>query len=915
MPFLAVPVIVIGATTITVGQILGAILAMAISMGLSALTKPSAPKMPGAQLQSTIKDPTKARDLVLGRVRKGGTILFIESIQQETVLLMVVAVAAHEVEAIDEIYFFDDLVVRQSGTIAPKYRDLVQYEKFLGTTNQQASTLLLNNTPKWTSNHRLRGIAYIALRIEFAAWAFSQIPNVTCIVRGAKVYDPRDGQTKFTSNAALNIAHYLNHTIFGLGAAYGTDIDTTRLITAANACDEDVQIKAGKVLNFSGGHDVINLHDVLDQTGSFCIEARLRPDAIDISGQKILDKDSGSAGWSLQIEDDMVRFITRGLSNVTLDTAGGQMAAGTWKHIAAVWDSVAQTKTIFVDGVSAASVGGITGSLAGNAEDLTIGDGCKASIQDVRLWSDKRTSTEINAYKDKSLTGQETGLAGYWALDEKIGGHIDDKAGNNDSHNVFADSATWIDCDDILGTEKRYTCNGVVFSDMMPRQILEDLLTSMVGSVVLSGGSWLLRAGVYDPPTITFDEGDARDPIVVQPRRAKRDLFNSVRGTFAAPENNWEQSDFPIVIVPGFEAQDGDERITQEINLPYTTSSSTAQRIAWLSLLRNREQLSCLLKSKLSGLKVRAGDFCQVSNSRFGWTDKEFEVISWQLVQAEDDDGNIGLGVDQELRETAAAIYDFNPATDEIPLNPSPNTDLPSPFGLMPIVSEFINRTGFGDIKRVRATGLWPGTIFGMIPNPLTGHLNVDDQLLADGDDFLVFDNYVRVPVVAPYYEPPEQDIGFDDTVRTYMTYTIIKGPDQGGGFDFKLLYDFRLEAGEYGDWQRAIKSIVGEGRYFKHRIEFDFSRGAGGYISALEVAIDKTLVLQDFVDLVVPVGGRTVEFPKRYHRVPSLSYGVKSAGARTVSFPAIDEQGFDVLVFDAGSDAGGTISVQAQGV
>ena len=66
-------------------------------------------------------------------------------------------------------------------------------------------------------------------------------------------------------------------------------------------------------------------------------------------------------------------------------------------------------------------------------------------------------------------------------------------------------------------------------------------------------------------------------------------------------------------------------------------------------------------------MKLRAGDFCMLSDELLGFIDKEFEVINWQLAQIEDADGNVGLGIDQELRETAAAIYDFNPAIDEIP--------------------------------------------------------------------------------------------------------------------------------------------------------------------------------------------------------------------------------------------------------
>lgn len=908
-------VIVIGgvSTGVTVGAVVASALAMALSAGLQAALAPAAAKSPALKLQSTIKDPIKQRELVVGKIRKGGTIVFIDTVQADSVLLLVVAIAGHEVEAIDEIYFFDDLIVGQDGVIQPKYRGKVEYEIHLGTDNQSASTLMLENSTKWTAEHRLRGIAYVALRVVFAPTLFTQIPNVTCVVRGAKFYDPRDSQTRFTSNAALVIAGYLNHPIYGIPAAYGSDIDNALLITAANACDEDVAIKAGKVLHFDGNKDYIEIGDFLDQTGAITIEARVNPDVVNIAGMQILDKDSGTAGFSLQVESDKIRFITRGLSNVTLDTAGGQMAAATWKHVAGVWNPATGDKIIYINGSAVATAAGVTGTLAVNTTKLRIGDTLNGSLQDIRLWSVARTPTEVNAFKDKTLTGRETGLAAYWKLDEKIGDRAEDAT--EIGHDAQITGAVWMDSSEILGTEKRYTANGVIFSDSAPGTIIEELLTSMVGSLVLSGGSWGLRAAVYDAPTKSLSENDARDTIEVQPRRSRRDLFNSVRGTFAAPENKWEQSDFPQVIVPGFETQDGGQRIVQEIVLPYTASSSMAQRIAWLHLLRNREQLSVNFKSKLSGLKLRAGDFCMLSDELLGWTDKEFEVINWQLVQVDDGAGNVGLGIDQELRETAAAIYDFNPATDEIPFNPSPNTNLPSPFGEAAIVSAFIDRTGFADIARVEAGGIWPGTFIGMVPNPLTGHLNVDDQLMATGDDFLVFDSYVRVPVAAPVYELPEMDIGFDDQVRTYNEYQIFKVGGQSGGFTFEIEVDYRAELGEYVGWQRAVKSVVAEGRFFKHRIKFDFSKGTGGYLGEFNAVIDKTLVFQSLVDQVVPPGGRSFLFPEPYHNVPSLSYGVRSAGARTVSFPNISETGFDVLVFDAGADVGGTISVKAQGV
>lgn len=902
--------------TLIIG-VVASLLTSALQMGLQALNKPNMDiPDPRGQLQSTMRDPIKAREIVFGKIRKGGTVVYIDTVNNDETLLMAVALAGHEVEAIDEIYFFETLAIDQQGNIQRKFKGKLAFEKFLGTDTQAASQILINNAPQWTAAHQLKGIAYVVLKLTFDQEIYNSIPNVTAVVRGAKMLDTRDSVTRYAPNPALAAAFILNHPTYGLKAAYSTDIDNTLLSAAANVCDEDVTIKAGKTLEFDGTNDQIGeIGDVLDQTGSFTIEARVRPGTVTKSGMQVLDKDSGTAGFSLKIENDKVRFITRGLSNVTLDTAAGQMALNTWKHIAAVYDHAAHTKTIYVNGVSVASVGSLTGTPTASSTALTMGASFKGRIQDVRLWNDPRTSTEVAAFDDKTLVGTEANLAGYWRLDEKQGKRVEDatEVGNDGK----ISGAKWVDDTSILGTSKRYPCNGVVFSDQTPRAIIADLLTSMAGSIVFSGGTWLIRAGAFAAPTVTLTEADARDSIRVQVARSRRELFNAVRGTFSAPENKYQQSDFPLITSSGFEAQDGGERIVQDIELPLTTSSSIAQRIAWLHLLRNREQLSCAYKAKLgNAFRLRAGDTVAITNTRFGWSAKSFEVISWELVQVEDADGNMGLGIDMDLRELSAAVFAFNPATDEIPLNASPNTNLPSPFGQMAIVSAFIERTGFTTIKEQEMAFNWAGTVVGMVHNPLTGCLNVDDQIGAVGNNFDVFDQYVQTPVTTAYYESPEIDIEFDDVVRTFVEYAMDKGPGETAGFEFEVQADAKMEAdAAYDGYQAVSSSIVLEGRTYKHRIEFDFSQGGGGFLASFKTVVDKTTVFLVGADEVIPVGGRDFVFNQRFHNQPSMGWSCRE-NARTVTFPTISKTGFTAVVFNnSASDVGGTIGWQSTGV
>lgn len=302
--------------------------ALVINAAATALTK-----KPGqrsfAQLGSdrtvTVRAPIMAHQHVYGRVRVGGNIVAAASSGSRNELMhMVIVLAAHEVEAIDEIWFNDYvLTLNEAGEETSRYTKAsvptsvtetftvgsgltvtlahtptsvtsvqvtttdpvvgidyvgalssttltlpetvpgtdstsmvgqtvqVVYEwlpptasyvvvkKHLGSPSQTADADIMAAFPAdWTSNHRLRGRAYIYVRLEYSQDLFPYgLPNISAVVRGKRVYDPRTATTAYSANAALCIADYLNT---ALGAAYGTEIDNTQLAAAANICDESV---------------------------------------------------------------------------------------------------------------------------------------------------------------------------------------------------------------------------------------------------------------------------------------------------------------------------------------------------------------------------------------------------------------------------------------------------------------------------------------------------------------------------------------------------------------------------------------------------------------------------------------------------------------------------------------------------
>ena len=120
-------------------------------------------------------------------------------------------------------------------------------KKYLGTAGQAADTDLISESAgKWTTNHKLSGTAYIYARLQSNREIYPNgIPNITAIVKGKKIYDPRTTLTAWSRNPALILADYLCDTRYGMGCTYSTEIDETALIAAANICDEAIPLAAG----------------------------------------------------------------------------------------------------------------------------------------------------------------------------------------------------------------------------------------------------------------------------------------------------------------------------------------------------------------------------------------------------------------------------------------------------------------------------------------------------------------------------------------------------------------------------------------------------------------------------------------------------------------------------------------------
>ena len=239
------------------------------------------------------------------------------------------------------------------------------------------------------------------------------------------------------------------------------------------------------------------------------------------------------------------------------------------------------------------------------------------------------------------------------------------------------------DCDTSSGSgeSNKFEINGVITTSANIRTNLQDMVGACVGNLYYSAGQFKLVAGVYSPSVKTLTLDDLRSEISLNTRTSRRDNFNSVQGTFiwggvddgTDSGGDWTEFDYPAITSAPFVTEDNQYDNPLQLDLPLTTGSATAQRIAKQTLFRAREQMSFSAEFGMSAFDLQIGDTVSLTLDRYGWVEKEFEVVNWGF-KADQDAGD--LRVTLSLRETSSAAFDWDAEEQSIIGN---NSNLPQP--------------------------------------------------------------------------------------------------------------------------------------------------------------------------------------------------------------------------------------------
>ncbi len=530
-----------------------------------------------------IRSNVESHKIIYGRAKVSGVLVHVATKDAEDsplgdrsngFLYMVIALAGHEIESIDEFYADDDLLdlnadgYAQSGRFYTTYRlssgaypyegnSLARFKYSLGAQDQSAIQWLIDEGVDWTEAHRMRGIPHVAVRLRYNRDRYPNgIPNFSFVVKGKKVFDPRDESTAYSANWALCVLDYITSGNglyqYGLDANIDTEIDTATFIAAANLSDESV----------------------------------------------------------------------------------------------------------------------------------TLADG---------------------------------------------------------------------------NTQARYEANGVIDVADKPIEIIKDLLTAGAGTMPYIQGKYHLYGGAYTAPVYTLTTAWMAGEMTVQARMSRKELFNTVKGLYIEPDQEWQPTDFPEVTNSTYVTQDGGFKITRDLELPFTTNSARAQRIAKIALEKSRQGIMVTMPCNLKALVLKPWDTVNLTIAHLGWNAKVFRILSWEF--------NTDGGITLKMQEESSASYDWS--AEETVLDTAPDTNLPNPFDNNPpgnpVVTEELYETINGAGIKTKVTLSWDEPAVGFI----IGYI-VDFKLTSETE-------YTSA-------------LNVNGTLSTNETFAVLFDMDPG-------VYDFRIRA------------------------------------------------------------------------------------------------------------------------
>lgn len=929
MPQVVVAAAVIAAKVVIANAFVAAVVSTLISVAgsliFSGLGRPKrrTPSLPSFSAisrdrQQTVRSSVEPRRRVVGEALVSGPLIAAFSTGSSNKYLHMVLPLNHgEVEEIDpdKVQFNDLPSTDERFTVGshPYFR----INTHLGAADQAADADLVAEVEDWTTDHRLRGVAYIYVRLEWSdsVWP-TGIPNVAAVIKGVKVWDPRDtGQDptdsstwQWSDNPALIILDYLRlgRGDGGVGAGL-EEIDETSFIAAANVCDELVELSEGSPTELQERYrcnGVINL----DDAPADVIEDLLACCAGDLTytqGRYRLAVGAYREPLLQTLTESMLRAPIKVQPRIGVREAFNRVR-GTFVNRDLNWqpddfpavenatyvaeDGGEEITTDFelafeVDPIRAQRLAkihlersrqGITVVFPGNFSVLrtAVLDNVKLTIPHLG-WADKVFTVRAWTLAEEGgvdlLLREEASTVYDWAAGDAT---VIDPAPDTNLPSAFdVDQPT-------LGTIESGTDQLIQAGDGTVISRIRVGWPQVANGFVLEGG--FVEIGYR--PQAGSPEAD----------------YQVVRAAGAATET-WLS---PVLDGAVYEIR---ARSINSVGVPSAWTAPVTHTVvgktappsspASLSAAQNGAlatfQWPAITDADRAGYELRyapAGTTITRSNSTLITNETKGTLITnsalppgdWVVgIWAIDTTGNYSA-------TAAAALITMS----------NPNDVVASQSG----------------------HPRWPGTLEGLVRHDVSGRLVPDSgTLAADMTDAQLWDRMVYDPVQAARYTMAVLDLGFDaDATRIWASIGAELGPGESGTVRPDLQIRWRDDAADWSAWSQWTIGTA-DGRHIQGRVDLGTSAGVVS-LASLTLVADVSERTETGQGVAVAAGGTAIAFARRFHLNPMISVTAKAGAgsppaARYGVYDDEDALGFVAHVFDsAGNSVDGTISWSATG-
>jgi hypothetical protein len=222
---------------------------------------------------------------------------------------------------------------------------------------------------------------------------------------------------------------------------------------------------AGNALDFDSTDDFVDCGNdaSFDITGAITIEAWVKKTSSSTKGI-VSKRINPIESYDLATDNG-----NKPLMQIWIDgdyevaTSGIALVVDTWHHVAGTYDG--SNVKIYVDGVLEGTTPA-SGNIDTSDVPVRIGWVWQAGwnwdglIDEVRIWNVARTEPQIRADMCQRLTGSESGLVGYWRLDEGTGDTVYDATANDNDGTLGGGTEdykpNWVWSGAAIGDESAY---------------------------------------------------------------------------------------------------------------------------------------------------------------------------------------------------------------------------------------------------------------------------------------------------------------------------------------------------------------------------------------------------------------------------------------------------------------------------